>query len=99
MVDQQRQEHRIFVRGDIYTRERQSHESAAQLIDISAHGCRVELVSRVNVGDTVWVRLPGLRPICSEVRWVDEYQAGLYFDKVIHPAILDDLIEQLSGDQ
>lgn len=97
VAKQPRQEHRIFVRGEIRTRERQRHESPARLVDISAHGCRVELLSKVNIGDTVWVRLPGIQPICARVQWADEYLAGLHFENPIHSAVLRAIVDQLKG--
>lgn len=64
--------------------------------DLSAIGCRVELIESVGAGDHVVARLPGLEPLGATVIWSDERCAGLQFNRPIHPAVLDLLLERLS---
>lgn len=64
--------------------------------DLSATGCKVELVESVAARDHVVARLPGLEPLGATVIWSDERCAGLQFNRPIHPAVLDMLLERLA---
>ena len=62
--------------------------------DVSPDGCRVELVEMVDAGERVIVRLPSLEPLGAEVAWVKGANAGLYFQRPLHPAVFDQLIDR-----
>ena len=63
--------------------------------DVSAAGCRVELVEPVAVNDRVVARLPGLEPFGATVIWSDERSAGLSFNRPLHPAVYELLLGRL----
>jgi hypothetical protein len=42
------------------------------------------------------LKFDGLEALEAEVCWVDGFVAGLQFDKPIHPAVFDLLLERLS---
>ena len=63
--------------------------------DVSAGGCQVELVEMVDPGEPVIVRLPSLEPLGAEVAWVKGANAGLHFQRPLHPAVFDQLIDRL----
>ena len=63
--------------------------------DVSPDGCRVELVEMVDTGERVIVRLPSLEPLGAEVAWVKGANAGLQFQRALHPAVFDQLIDRL----
>jgi hypothetical protein len=62
--------------------------------DVSPDGCRVELVEMVDAGERVIVRLPALEPLGAEVAWVNGANAGLHFQRPLHPAVFDQLMDR-----
>ena len=69
----------------------------ARVLDLSRHGCRLEFVETPVLDERVSVRVGGLEPIAATVCWCVGHVAGLEFDKVIHPAVLDMVVARLSG--
>jgi hypothetical protein len=65
-----------------------------KLRDISPDGCQVDLVERPAVGEVMHVKLPGLGAMEARVRWVDNYVAGLKFERPMHPAVFDLLLQR-----
>lgn len=63
--------------------------------DVSTTGCRVEFVDRPEVGERVWIAFDGLETLDSQVRWIEGKEAGISFDKPIHPAVFELLVERL----
>jgi len=67
-----------------------------QALNVSAGGCRVELIEMVDCGERVIVRLPALEPLGAEVAWVDGANAGLQFQRSLHDAVFDQLIDRFA---
>jgi hypothetical protein len=65
--------------------------------DASPDGCKVELVERPAVGEHVLGKFDGLEAHEAEVCWVEEFTAGLRFEKPMHPAVFDLLVERLNA--
>jgi hypothetical protein len=65
-------------------------------VDVSAEGCRVELVEMVDAGERVIVRLPALEPLGAQVAWVQGANAGLHFQRPIHAAVFDQLMDRFA---
>ena len=63
--------------------------------DVSPDGCRVELVEMVDTGERVIVRLPSIEPLGAEVAWVKGANAGLQFQRPLHPAVFEQLIDRV----
>jgi hypothetical protein len=63
-------------------------------LDVSPEGCRVELVEMVDAGERVIVRLPALEPLGAEVAWVQGANAGLHFQRPLHAAVFDQLMNR-----
>ncbi|MEO8455028.1 MAG: PilZ domain-containing protein [Sphingomicrobium sp.] len=68
-----------------------------QALNVSAGGCRVELIEMVNSGEPVIVRLPTLEPLGAEVAWVQGANAGLHFNRPLHPAVFDQLMDRFTA--
>ena len=63
------------------------------VLDLSAGGCLVELGFRAfKIEERVLVRLPGLSAIPGEVVWIEEKDAGIAFEAVLHEAVYENLI-------
>lgn len=67
------------------------------VFDLSPRGCRVELVERPAVGEHLLIKFAGLEILEAEVCWVDGASGGLRFEKPMHPAVFDLLLERLKG--
>ena len=65
--------------------------------DLSPTGCKIELVERPAIGETMHVKFEGLEVLEGKVRWVDGYVAGLSFIRPIHPAVFDLLLMRLKA--
>jgi inactivated superfamily I helicase len=63
--------------------------SAVTVVDLSTHGCGIELDSHVDAGARVWIALPGLENWAARVMWAQQGRAGLAFDRPMHQAVVD----------
>jgi hypothetical protein len=66
-----------------------------RLFDLSPEGCKVELIERPCQGEHLMLKFEGFEVMDAEVCWVDEFTAGLRFEKPFHPAVFDLLIARL----
>ena len=63
------------------------------VLDLSAGGILVETgFHAFNVGERVLVRLPNLSAIPAEVVWIEENNAGIAFEQLLHGAVLEHLM-------
>jgi hypothetical protein len=88
-----RKAERIPLQADIDFRRTGEHRWRVNIHDISPQGCRVELPVRVAPDDKIWISLPGLEALQGRICWVEEWVAGVQFDKPLHPAVFD-MVEQ-----
>jgi hypothetical protein len=51
----------------------------------------------VDSGERIIVRLPALEPLGAEVAWVDGANAGLHFQRPLHPAVFDQLMHRFAA--
>lgn len=65
--------------------------------DLSPFGCKLELVERPAAGERVLIKFEGLEVLDAEVCWVDGYTAGLRFERSMHPAVFELLVERLKA--
>lgn len=86
---------RSYADGQISMRRLGSFGFELPVRDLSPVGCRVELVEQVSAKDHVITRLPGLEPFGATVMWSDERCAGIRFNRPIHPAVFELLLERL----
>jgi len=93
--DGRRRTPRVAVNGEASLRRRGSFSFQLALGDLSAGGCKVELVESVEIDDRVIARLPGLEAFSARVAWADRYSAGIAFDRAIHPAVFEQLVSRL----
>jgi len=62
--------------------------------DFSPQGCCINLIDRVALDETLWIKLPGLESIEAYVCWTQDFVAGVEFLKPLHPAVFDMLIKR-----
>lgn len=68
---------------------------SVELRDLSRDGCMIDLVERPVIGEVMHVKLPGLETMEARVRWVDNYIAGLKFERPMHPAVYELLLQRM----
>ncbi|MEA3058144.1 MAG: hypothetical protein QOF34_959 [Sphingomonadales bacterium] len=82
--------------GAEVTMRRHGHANfRVRVFDLSAKGCKVELIERPNEGEHVLVKFEGLEVLEAVVCWITAKTAGLEFARPIHPAVFDLLVERL----
>ena len=59
------------------------------VVDLSTHGCGIEVAGHCEVGSRVWLKLPGLESWPSRIMWAQDDRAGLSFDRPLHQAVVD----------
>jgi hypothetical protein len=94
--EQPRVAERISVDAEVMLRRLGQHNYRVRLFDLSLEGCKVELIERPSEGEHVLLRLEGLEALDAEVCWVNDFIAGLRFEKSFHPAVFDLLVARLS---
>lgn len=94
-TDSQRRSRRVVLGAEVSVRKAGCFNFQLPVLDISAHGCRVELLEAVEQGERMIVRLPALEPLGAQVAWVCGTHAGLRFDRPLHPAVFDQLLGRL----
>jgi hypothetical protein len=96
-ADPRRGSHRLPMGTEIAVRKSGGFSFQLPALDVSIDGCRVELVEMVDVNERVIVRLPALEPLGAEVAWVEGNHAGLRFQRPLHPAVFDQLIDRFAA--
>ena len=93
----ERRSARIAIAAEVSLRRLGNISYRVRLFDASPDGCKVELVERPRTGEHVLVKLPQLEALDAEVVWVEEFTAGLRFERPLHPAVFDLMVERLKG--
>jgi hypothetical protein len=88
---------RVEVPGEIALKAMGRSNYRVRILDLSTDGCRVELVERPNVGDTMLVKFDGIETMEAKAAWVEGHIAGLRFHNKIHPAVLELLLQRLGA--
>lgn len=90
-----RRSERIALTAEVTLRRLGQHPCTVRVSDLSPEGCKVDLVQRPTAGERMLIKFDGLEALEAEICWVEGFVAGLQFDKPIHPAVFDLLIERL----
>jgi hypothetical protein len=86
---------RISLEAEVALRRLGQKAYRIRVTDLSPDGCKVELIQRPDVEERMVVKFDGLEPLEAEVCWVVGFSAGLRFDKPMHPAVFDLLLDRL----
>ncbi|WP_425505320.1 PilZ domain-containing protein [Sphingomonas piscis] len=65
-----------------------------RLVDISPHGCRIELFSSLSVGSHLWLSIASLEAKQARIVWCKGDFAGLQFDEPLNECVLATLLTQ-----
>lgn len=63
--------------------------------DFSTHGCKIELVDRLAIGEKLYLKIDGLEMLEGRVRWCEDFRAGIEFSRPLYPAVCDMLIAKM----
>jgi hypothetical protein len=58
------------------------------VVDLSTHGCGLEVAGHCEPGSRVWLKLPGLESWPARIVWAQGDRAGLSFDRPLHPGVV-----------
>ena len=96
--DERRRWNRVAPRGEVVVRRLGGFNFQVALHDLSAGGCRVELIEASEPGDSVITRLPQLEPLGATVCWAEGTTAGIRFSNAIHPAVFDMVVDRMAAE-
>ena len=65
----------------------------AEVKDLSTDGFMAETTLAVEMGATIWLKLPGLEPQNSRVVWAADGKIGCQFSTPLHPLTLEMLVK------
>jgi hypothetical protein len=82
-----RRAERVPIRASIALRRSFAQRAPGRLVDLSAHGCRVEWTEWTRAGERLFVSLPTIAPIEAEARWISGRTVGVEFARPLHPAV------------
>ena len=86
---------RVTIDAEVMMRRIGQNNYRVRLYDLSPEGCRVELIERPREGEHMMLRFEGLEVLDAEVCWVNDFVAGLRFDRAFHPAVFDLMVARL----
>ena len=65
----------------------------AEVMNLSTDGYMAVTQLPLEIGASVWLKLPGLEPQNSRVMWSEDGKAGFQFASALHPAILEMVVQ------
>lgn len=90
-----RRELNILVEGRL-----RSRGICVELLDVSEGGCKVRgRMGFAQEGETVTLKINGIRAPLGTVVWADGKYAGLAFEGQLHPSIIDHLCNEHDVDR
>lgn len=90
-----RRKPRVALSAEVSIRRLGRGKYRVRVFDASPDGCKVELGELPRAQEHVFIKFDGLEQLEAEVCWVEDHCAGLRFEKPIHPAVFDLMIEKL----
>ncbi len=85
---------RVLLDAEIDLRRSGHLKHRVTIRDFSPEGASLNLVDRVALGETVWIKFDGLESLESSVRWTHDFVAGVRFAKPLHSAVFAKLLQQ-----
>ena len=95
-MNQVQRANRVPLKCEIEFRRHGDARYRVDLIDFSPHGCCIAPPVRVEEGESIWLRIPGMEAIHAHVAWAEQWKVGVTFDKPFHPAVFDSVVSRLS---
>lgn len=86
---------RVNLQCDVEFRRHGDARYQVELIDFSPTGCCISPPVRVEVGQSVWLRVPDMESVHGKVVWIRDWKAGVEFDRPFHDAVFDHVVRNL----
>lgn len=86
---------RIGLSAEVALRRSGHGSFRVKIVDISPQGCKAEFVERPKLDELVWIKFDGLQSLEAMVCWTRGFEVGLEFERPIHPAVFEMLVERL----
>jgi hypothetical protein len=91
-----RKENRVAVDATVALRRAGHNCFAVKIFDMSPSGCKLEFVERPKLDERVWVKVNGMEALEGLVCWTVGFNAGIEFERPIHPAVFDMLVKRIT---
>lgn len=75
-----------------FVQERGSCAFAIRVTDLSVSGCHLWAGFRLTPGRPARLHVAGFAPFRGTIAWAKDWQAGMHFDRMLHPAVLAHLV-------
>ena len=92
-----RKSERIPVQVGAGLRQRGASGVSVRVMDLSPEGFRASTHLELSKGCDVWLRLPGLEPLHATVAWSEGHFVGCSFERPLHPAVVDMIVQKAGG--
>ncbi|WHO39769.1 PilZ domain-containing protein [Sphingobium sp. AP49] len=66
----------------------------SRIADMSVSGFRLQSFMKLTAGSELWIMLPGFEGRRARVLWVRAHESGCTFERPLHPAIFDYIIQR-----
>jgi hypothetical protein len=86
---------RIPLQCEIEFRRAGETRSMVDLLDLSPNGCCIAPTVRVEPGQTIFLRMPGMEGIQAKVAWVEQWKVGVEFERPMYGPVFDGLVARL----
>ncbi len=96
-MEDARRSNRVPLNCEIEFRRHGDARYRIDLIDFSPQGCCISPPVRVEPGESIWLRIPGMEAIHAHVAWTKQWKVGVKFDTPFHPAVFDNVVARLTG--
>jgi hypothetical protein len=88
---------RIALVSEVVVRRIGQAKYRVRVLDLSPVGCKIDLIDRPRIGEKMLIKFEGIEIMEAEVCWVEDFFAGLRFDRPFHPIVFDLLTARLRG--
>lgn len=90
-----RKSSRVAITAEVLLRRTGQGAYRVKVFDVSVHGCKAEFVERPKLDELVWLKFDNLQSLEAMVCWVRGFEVGLEFERPIHPAVFETLVQRL----
>lgn len=91
-----RRSRRVPLKCEIEFRRHGGSRYMVDLIDLSPAGCCIAPPVKVETGQRVFLRIPGMEAIQAKVAWIEEWRVGVEFDRPIYEPVFDNVVQRLN---
>ncbi len=93
--DDHRHQQRVPIVLRARLRDRHSNKYNVHLLDLSVTGFRAEADYSLDVGQIVWLVIPGMQGLEATIAWRQGLEIGCSFRQPLYPPVLDHIVKTL----